>query len=50
MQIDGPDGVALAMTPEAAVETSDRLLEGATEAQGQKRFADRLDRERKGLV
>ncbi len=34
--IDGPDGIALSMTPEAAAETSDRLLNGAAQAQGQK--------------
>ena len=32
----GPDGVAVRMTPGAAVETSDRLLWGAAKAQGQK--------------
>lgn len=34
--LDGPDGVDLLMTPEAALETSDRLLSGATQAMGQK--------------
>ena len=34
--LDGPDGVAVLMTPEAALETSDRLLDGATEAHGQR--------------
>lgn len=33
--VDGPDGVAISLTPEAAAETSDRLLHGAAEAQGQ---------------
>jgi hypothetical protein len=33
--VDGPDGVAVRMTPRAASETSDRLLRGAMEAQGQ---------------
>ncbi len=33
--VDGPDGVAISMTPEAAAETSDRLLHGAAQAQGQ---------------
>jgi hypothetical protein len=33
--LDGPDGVAVLMTPEAAMETSDRLLEGAAKAVGQ---------------
>ncbi|WP_375394630.1 hypothetical protein [uncultured Sphingomonas sp.] len=35
VQVDGPDGVAVSMTPEAAAETSDRLLKGATDAAGQ---------------
>jgi hypothetical protein len=34
--LDGPDGVAVLMTPDAALETSDRLLAGATQAMGQK--------------
>lgn len=34
--LDGPDGVAVLMTPEAALETSDRLLRGAALAAGQK--------------
>jgi hypothetical protein len=34
--LDGPDGVAVLMTPEAAEETSERLLWGAAKAQGQK--------------
>ncbi|HEU0133521.1 MAG TPA: hypothetical protein VFR28_01745 [Allosphingosinicella sp.] len=33
--LDGPDGVAVQMTPAAAEETSDRLLFGAAKAQGQ---------------
>ena len=33
--LDGPDGVDVAMTPEAALATSDRLLEGALAARGQ---------------
>lgn len=33
--VDGPDGVAISLTPDAAAETSDRLLHGAAEAQGQ---------------
>lgn len=32
--VDGPDGVDILMTPDAALETSDRLWEGATEAHG----------------
>lgn len=33
--VDGPNGFALSFTPEAAIETSDRLLAAATEAKGQ---------------
>jgi hypothetical protein len=35
--LDGPDGVDVKLTPEAANETSDRLLEGASEAAGQRK-------------
>jgi hypothetical protein len=42
--VDGPDGVAVALSPEAAKETSDRLLEKATEASGQRHFK-RVDEE-----
>ena len=34
--MEGPDGVGLLLTPEAALETSDRLLDGATRAHGQR--------------
>jgi len=34
--VDGPDGVAVSLTPEAAAETSDRLLDRAAEAAGQR--------------
>lgn len=34
--VDGPDGIDVLLTPKAALETSDRLLEGATEAHGQR--------------
>ncbi len=34
--VDGPDGVAVSLTPDAAAETSQRLLIGAAKAQGQK--------------
>ena len=36
--VDGPDGVAVSMTPEAAAETSDRLMDGAAKAAGQRRL------------
>jgi hypothetical protein len=35
VMVDGPDGVAFSFTPEAAAETSDRLLENAAIARGQ---------------
>ncbi len=37
--VDGPDGVDVALTVEAAEETSDRLLDGAAKAAGQRRIA-----------
>jgi hypothetical protein len=50
--VDGPDGVAVRLTPDAAVETSDRLLWGAAEAQGQRvareREAKRLTTDSEG--
>ena len=36
VHIDGPDGVAVSLTPEAAAQTSDRLLDGASQAQDQR--------------
>lgn len=33
--VDGPDGVAVSMTPEAAIETSERLHRGGIVAKGQ---------------
>ena len=36
VMVDGPDGVCVSLTPNAAVETSDRLLEGGMKAQGQR--------------
>ena len=44
--VDGPDSIAVQMTPEAAAETSHRLLGGAVEAQGQRvrqRLRDTID-------
>jgi hypothetical protein len=35
VSLEGPDGVSVLMTPEAAAETSDRLLDGAAVAKGQ---------------
>lgn len=43
--VAGPDGVDIVMTPDAALETSDRLLNGATEAHGQRvRKSEHLSR------
>ncbi len=36
VQVDGPDGLAIAFTPEAAEETSQRLLLGAMAAHAQR--------------
>ena len=33
--LDGPDGVAVALTPDAAAETGRRLIAAAEEARGQ---------------
>jgi hypothetical protein len=43
VSVDGPDGVAVTLTPDAAIETSHRLLEAGLMAQGQK-----VDERRKG--
>lgn len=34
--VDGPDGVAVSLTPQAAIETSNRLLDAGLTAQGQR--------------
>ena len=39
--VDGPDGVDVKLTPEAAAETSDRLLEKSAEARGQRYLGER---------
>jgi len=44
--LDGPDGVGVLLTPEAALETSNRLLDGATEAHGQRVREAEAERER----
>lgn len=41
VRIEGPDGVAVSITPDAAIETSDRLLQGGLEANGQRVAAER---------
>jgi hypothetical protein len=40
VELDGPDAVDVAMTPEAAEETSDRLSAEAMKARGQRRLKD----------
>ena len=39
VELDGPDNVNIAMTPEAAEETSERLNEQAVKARGQRRLS-----------
>jgi len=36
VSVEGPDGVSVLLTPDAATETSDRLLDAAVTAQGQR--------------
>jgi hypothetical protein len=38
--LDGPDGVDLKVTPEAAEQTADNLIHGAVKARGQRRLKD----------
>jgi hypothetical protein len=38
VELDGPDAVDVAMTPEAAEETSERLVDQAVKARGQRRM------------
>jgi hypothetical protein len=38
VELDGPDDVDIAMTPDAAEETSDRLSSEAMKARGQRRL------------
>jgi hypothetical protein len=38
VEVEGPDNVDVAMTPEAAEETSDRLTLEAVKARGQRRL------------
>ena len=40
MILDGPDAVDLKVTPEAAEQTADNLIEGAVKARGQRRLKD----------
>jgi hypothetical protein len=36
VRVVGPDGIRYSFSPDAAVETSDRLLRGGVQAQGQR--------------
>lgn len=38
VDVDGPDGVAISLTPEAALETGHRLIEKGAEAAGQRHW------------
>jgi len=40
VHVDGPDAVHVAMTPDAAEETSERLSGNAVKARGQRRLKD----------
>jgi len=44
VEVEGPDAVDVALTPEAAAETSDRLLKGAFKARGQTRLKGQVHR------
>ena len=44
--VDGPDGVAVSLTPEAAEETGNRLIGKACEAAGRQRLKRPADKER----
>lgn len=48
VELDGPDAVDVAMTPEAAEETSDRLADQAIKARGQRRMKNYPHRGRDG--
>jgi hypothetical protein len=45
--VDGPDDVNVALTPQAALETGERLIDEAAKAAGQAR-AERQDQELRG--
>lgn len=47
VHMDGPDGVSVSLTPDAAAETSDRLLAAAATAKGQEVEARRLAEDRR---
>ncbi|GGE77919.1 hypothetical protein [Sphingomonas prati] len=43
----GPDSIKVDLTPAAALETANRLIDAAAKAEGQKQFANRTARQRK---
>lgn len=45
VHVDGPDAVDVALTPEAAAESGERLIEQAATAAGQRYFQDMPHRE-----
>lgn len=47
--VNGPDGVDVSLTPDAAAETSDRLLAAAAQAEGQQVEQRRIEEERATL-
>ena len=44
--VDGPDSVDVELTPEAAEETSDRLINEAIRASGQRRMKELADKQK----
>ena len=48
VKVDGPDHVHVDLTPDAALETSDRLLHSSQEARGQLFFKGKGDMPRAG--
>jgi len=48
VELDGPGAVDVAMTPEAAEETSERLNDQAVKARGQRRLKDYPHRDQRG--
>jgi hypothetical protein len=48
VKVDGPDGVSVTLTPDAAIETSDRLHEAGVEANGQRVLSEKAYRDRHG--
>ena len=44
VELDGPDAVDVALTPEAAEETSERLTDEAVKARGQRRLGQMAHR------